>query len=262
MIHALVLLIVAALVTGLWLASLPLRDASIADVFWGLGFIATAFATLALAPERTEQGWLVAGLVSLWGLRLAAYLAWRNWGRGEDARYRAMREYHGARFWWVSLGTVFWLQGLLIWVVSWPLRAAILAPASAPAWHWLDAVGLALFAVGLACEATGDWQLARFKADPANRGRVCERGLWRYTRHPNYFGDFLVWWGFYAIALSSGAWWTIVAPIVMSWLLLRVSGVTLLERTIVERRPDYAEYIRRTNAFFPGRPKSFSPPAE
>ena len=120
----------------------------------------------------------------------------------------------------------------------------------------LDAAGLLLWATGLFFEAVGDWQLARFKADPANRGQVMDRGLWRYTRHPNYFGDFCIWWGFYLLAASAGAWWSIPGPLLMSLLLLKVSGVSLLEKDIGERRPAYAEYVRRTNAFFPGVPRT------
>ena len=120
----------------------------------------------------------------------------------------------------------------------------------------LDAAGLLLWATGLFFEAVGDWQLARFKADPANRGQVMDRGLWRYTRHPNYFGDFCVWWGFYLLAASAGAWWSIPGPLLMSLLLLKVSGVSLLEKDIGERRPAYAQYVRRTNAFFPGVPRT------
>jgi len=195
--------------------------------------------------------------VALWGLRLGAYLLRRKWGEPEDHRYAAMRARWGERrFPWLSLVIVFWLQAVILWVVSWPLFQAVRADRPAGL-TWLDGVGVVLFVVGFVFETVGDWQLARFKADPANRGRVMDLGLWRYTRHPNYFGECVLWWGFGLIALATGfaeAWWTLVSPVVMTFLLLRVSGVSLLEETIEERRPGYREYVRRTNAFVPGRP--------
>lgn len=239
----------------LWLLSLRLRDASIVDIFWGLGFVLVGWLSVALAPGPTlPRRLLLAGLVTLWGARLSGYLAWRNLGKGEDYRYQAMRRRMGARFPVVSLFTVFWLQGVLLWIISWPLRAGI--EASAPAGLTaLDGAGAALFLLGLGCESLGDYQLARFKGDPHNRGRVMDRGLWRYTRHPNYFGDFLVWWGVYLPALATGAPWSGLGPLLLTVLLLRVSGVALLERTITERRPDYAAYQARTSAFFPWPPR-------
>ena len=146
---------------------------------------------------------------------------------------------------------------MLAWVISLPLAGA--AAGDSPL-GWLDAAGVAAWLVGLVFEAGGDWQLARFKRDPANAGQVMDRGLWRYTRHPNYFGDFCVWWGFYLIALAAGAWWTILGPLIMSFLLLRFSGVRLLERDIGERRPAYAEYMRRTNVFSRDRARHRSCP--
>lgn len=243
----------------LWLLSVAKRDASIVDPFWGTGFVLVAWTALYLnlhfpqqpLPRRTV---LLAVLTTVWGLRLSAFLLWRNWGHGEDRRYQAMRTHHGGRFWWVSLFTVYLLQGVILWFVSLPIQAAMTAAKDDPL-GWLDEVGILLWQIGLTFEAVGDWQLARFKADPANAGRVMDRGLWRYTRHPNYFGDFCVWWGLFLIAASGGAWWTVLSPLMMSFLLLKVSGVTLLEKTITERRPEYAAYQARTNAFFPGPPR-------
>jgi steroid 5-alpha reductase family enzyme len=174
-------------------------------------------------------------------------------GKGEDARYRQMREYFGPRFWLLSLPVVFWLQAVLTIVVSLPLVGGQFSSRS---FWWLDGAGALVWLVGLLFESIGDWQLSRFKANPANRGKVLDQGLWRYTRHPNYFGDFLVWWGLFLVAAAGGAWWTVVGPLVMSWLLIRVSGVTLLEKTITSRRPGYAEYQRRTSAFFPLPPRN------
>lgn len=239
----------------LWLLSLALRDASIVDVWWGPGFAVIAATACGLSSDGdpVRRG-LVVGLSALWGLRLGGYLLWRNWGRGEDSRYRAMRRHHGDRFRWVSLGTVFGLQGTLMWLVSLPLQVAQLGPPTGlgP----LDAIGVALFATGFVFESVGDLQLARFKADPANAGCVMDRGLWRYTRHPNYFGDFLVWWGFGALALGApGGVFALLGPALMTVFLLRVSGVALLERSIGKRRPAYADYARRTSAFFPLPPR-------
>lgn len=238
----------------LWLASLRLRDVSIVDIYWGLGFAQIAIVTAALAGGWPWRRLLLTMLVVLWGLRLAFYLFWRNAGHGEDYRYQAMRRHHGARFPLVSLATVFGLQGALMWIVSLPVQIGQLAatPAHLTA---LDVAGAALWALGLACEAVGDWQLAAFKADPANAGRVMDRGLWRYTRHPNYFGDACVWWGLWLVATAGGAGWTIVSPALMTILLLKVSGVAMLERTIGRRRPEYADYVARTSAFVPWFPR-------
>jgi steroid 5-alpha reductase family enzyme len=237
----------------LWIASVRLRDASIVDPFWGPGFAAIAWTAVAVAGP-SPRGLLLAALASAWGLRLGLYLAWRNRGHGEDRRYAAMRAAHGERFWWVSLFTVFLLQAALMWSVSLPLQAGAALGREVPL-GLLEAAGTALFLAGLLFEAIGDAQLARFLADPANRGRVMDRGLWAWTRHPNYFGDFTAWWGLGLVALGSGAWWALAGPALMSALLLRVSGVTLLESTIGSRRPGYAEYVARTSAFFPRPPR-------
>jgi len=170
-----------------------------------------------------------------------------------------MRRRHGERFGLVSLGTVFGLQGVLQWFVALPVLVAILVPGERPLGA-LDALGFALYAVGLAFESIGDAQLARFQADPANRGRVMDRGLWRYTRHPNYFGDSVAWWGLFAIACATPyGIATIASPALMTFLLLRVSGVALLERSLVRTRPAYREYVARTSAFFPRPPRRSAP---
>lgn len=246
---------VLGLMCLLWLVSLVWRDASVVDPFWGTGFAVVVWLSCLQAGTYGPRSLLLAGLTTVWGLRLSSYLLWRNWGRGEDRRYRAMREKHGSRFWCISLYTVFLLQAVLLWFVSLPLQAGVWQSASAPLW-WLDFVGCGLWTLGFTFEVVGDWQLARFTADPDNRGRVLDRGLWRYTRHPNYFGDFCVWWGLFLIAAAAGAWWTIPGPLLMSWLLMRVSGVPLLEKDIGQRRAGYADYVAQTNAFFPAPPSS------
>lgn len=244
-----------AAMSGLWLLSLVRRDASIVDIWWGPGFAWIAAVALWLAPQGVgSRGLLAAALATLWGARLGAHLLWRNWGAEEDYRYRAMRRHYGERFARVSLVTVFALQGVLQWIVSLPLQVAILAPEQPPLGP-LDALGAGLVGVGLLFETVGDAQLARFKSDPAHAGQVMDRGLWRYTRHPNYFGDSLVWWGLYGVACGApGGVWTLPAPALMTFLLLRVSGVRLLERRLV-RKPGYAGYAERTSAFFPWPPR-------
>jgi len=238
---------------ALWLLSVALRDASIADPAWGAGFVLIAWLAYAIGEGCRGRRLLLGALVSVWGARLALYLIARKLReRREDARYAAMRERHGRRFVLVSLATVFLLQGALMWVISLPFAVAAAQPQRLGP---LDALGGAAWAVGVFFEAVGDHQLARFKADPANAGRVMDSGLWRYTRHPNYFGDFMVWWGIYIVALSTGyAWWTIVSPLVMSTLLIRVSGKRLLEAQM-RQRPGYAEYVARTSGFFPLPPR-------
>jgi steroid 5-alpha reductase family enzyme len=245
--NALPVLLAAAAVT--WAVSVVKRNVTIVDTLWSLLFVIAAVVYAGSVATPGPRAWLLLALVSVWGVRLAGYLAWRNRGHEEDRRYQAIRRRNEPNFALKSLWLIFGFQAVLAWVISLPLAGAIAGEAPLGAF---DALGVVLWGVGVFFEAAGDWQLARFKRDPANAGRVMDRGLWRYTRHPNYFGDFCVWWGFYLIALSAGAWWTIIGPLIMSFLLLRFSGVRLLERDIGERRPAYAEYVRRTNAFFPG----------
>jgi steroid 5-alpha reductase family enzyme len=236
-----------------WILSCYLNNVSIVDSLWSLMFVLLACCYARGFAALEPRTLLVLVLVTAWALRLSVYITWRNHGAGEDRRYRAIRARNQPGFALKSLYLVFGLQALLAWVISLPLLGAVSSPRPLGP---VDALGVALWAIGFAFEAGGDWQLARFKADPANRGRVMDRGFWRFTRHPNYFGDFSIWWGFYLIAGGGGAWWSVLGPLVMSLLLLRVSGVALLEKDIGERRPEYADYIRRTNAFFPGPPRA------
>jgi steroid 5-alpha reductase family enzyme len=238
----------------LWGWSVRRRDASLVDPWWGPGFALVAWTSVAVAGP-SPRGLLLAALASAWGLRLGAYLAWRRRGQGEDHRYAAMRARHGERFPWVSLVTVFLLQGAIMWVVSLPLQAGAALGHSVPLGP-LDALGALAVAAGVLVEALADAQLARFLAEPGHRGRVMDRGLWGWSRHPNYFGDFLVWCGLGLVGLVTGAWWSLCGPAVMTLLLMRGSGVPLLERTIGERRPGYAAYAARTSAFFPRPPRA------
>lgn len=245
---------VLVLLVGTWVVSLRVRDVSIVDPVWGLAFAVVGVVSALAGDGDPDRRLLLAVLVGLWGLRLFGYLAWRKAReRGEDPRYVALREKHGDRFPVIALRTVFLLQGALVLVVSLPVTTAAGQDAGLDG---LAVAGVVLWAVGLVFEAVGDAQLARFKADPASKGQVMDRGLWRYTRHPNYFGDFCVWWGLFLVALTAGAvWWTVVGPLVMSVLLLRVSGKGLLERDIAERRPGYADYVARTSGFVPLPPR-------
>ena len=215
--------------TLVWMISVRLEDASIADICWGLGFVLLAWLYCLLSPTLTPRSWLVAVLITLWGARLSLHIVRRNHGKEEDPRYRAMRASHGRAFWWRSLFTVFWLQGAILWFVALPLLVAVRASSPA-ALTAVDGLGVLLFAIGFGFEVVGDYQLERFRAEPSNRGNVLDRGLWRYTRHPNYFGDATLWWGLYAIAATTpSGWLTVLSPALMTFLLMRVSGVTLLE---------------------------------
>jgi steroid 5-alpha reductase family enzyme len=253
-----------ALTVTTWLATLPLllglgliawwvssirRNVGLVDIFWSLFFLAAAAQYLFASPSQSARAWLVVALVAAWSLRLSVHLARRNWNAPEDHRYRAIRQRNDPGFVWKSLYLVFGLQAALAWLISAPLAAAITSAAPPGP---LDTLGAALTLFGIGFETLADAQLARFKANPGNAGRVMDQGLWRYSRHPNYFGEFCVWWGLYIIAMGAGGWWTVFSPLLMTALLLKVSGVALLEKDIGERRPGYRDYIAGTNAFFPG----------
>jgi steroid 5-alpha reductase family enzyme len=236
-----------------WLISVAKRDVSIVDSLWPLFFL-LAVVTFEWANRANgPRAALLIGMVTLWSLRLSGYITWRNHGQPEDRRYQKIRAGNEPGFAWKSLFIVFALQGWLAAIIAAPLVAGIASPAKL---NIVDGVGIALWAYGFAFEASGDYQLARFKGNPANRGRVMDRGLWRYTRHPNYYGEAMLWWGYYLVAAAGGGWWTIFSPLLMTFLLIKVSGVSLLEKDIGERRPAYRDYIARTNAFFPGPPKN------
>jgi len=253
-VYGIVLLVILGCMILLWLVSLQLKNSSIVDIFWGTGFVIANWVYFALAPEGFPlRKWLVGILVTVWGLRLSLHILQRNWGKPEDFRYQVWRKEAGPRWWWLSFFRVFLLQGILMWIISAPLLAA--HHGAKPAHLILfDFLGVIVWGIGFFFEAVGDLQLARFKADPANKGQVMDRGVWRYTRHPNYFGDSAQWWGYYLISTFAGGWWTIFSPILMTLFLLRVSGVALLEKTL-ETRPGYQEYIRKTSAFIPWFPR-------
>ncbi len=244
----------AAAVMGVaWLVSLRMGDASVADVAWGLTFVAVAWVCLVIGPAAGDRSLLIAVLVSIWGVRLAAYIAWRH--DGEDRRYVAMRRKYGDRFALRSILSVFGLQAAIAWVVSAPIQVSA-ADGTPDAIGLLGITGALVCVTGIACEAVADRQLARFLKRPDSAEAVMDSGIWRYSRHPNYFGDACFWWGVWLIALETGsAWWTAIGPALMTLFLLRVSGVALTERTITSRRPGYREYVERTSAFIPLPPR-------
>lgn len=249
--------VIFSLMILLWILSLILKNSSIVDIFWGAGFVIVAWVSFFLSPEGLlARKLLISILVTIWGLRLSVYIFFRNLGKGEDFRYQAWRKQHGSGWWWRSLFQVFLLQGELLWLIATPLLVAQMS--STPV-HLgiLDYIAIPLWLVGFFFEAVGDWQLKRFKSDPANKGKVLDHGVWRYTRHPNYFGDAAQWWAYFLIAAAAGGWWTVFSPILMTTLLLRVSGVSLLEKTL-DSRPGYKEYAERTSEFIPWLPKKAS----
>ena len=247
--------VVLALMLTTRVVSVVIKNASIVDIVWGLGFVLVAWAVRLRVDDglAARQNLLVA-MTTVWGLRLGGYLLWRNHGKGEDYRYRAMRKHWGPRFPIISLLTVYTLQGVLMFVVSLPVQLG--QTRIDPDLGWLAIVGVVLWAVGIFFEWVGDAQLARFKADPSNQGKVMNRGLWKFTRHPNYFGDACVWWGIALVAAETTVGrWGLIGALVMTILLRRVSGVVLLEKSLSKRKEGYADYIARTSPFFPRPPK-------
>jgi steroid 5-alpha reductase family enzyme len=244
--------LILALLTGLWLLSLALKDASIVDSFWGLGFAILAWYAYFNLGNASTKNLVLCGMVTVWALRLSLYIGIRNHGKGEDYRYQVFRKEAGKHFWWVSFLRVFMLQGVLLWLIAAPLVYAQPKTTAMGLWEYL---GIILWLIGFGFETIGDYQLATFKANPANAGKVMNQGLWYYTRHPNYFGDALLWWGYFCFAVGAGAWFSIFSPILMTFLLMKVSGVALLEQTLTKTKPAYKTYIEQTSAFLPMPPK-------
>jgi steroid 5-alpha reductase family enzyme len=247
------LVFVAGSAVLLWLLSLRIRDASIIDIFWGPGIAGVVDIAAILGQASGPRVSATLFLVNLWAVRLATHIFARH--DGEDDRYAAMRRQYGTRWWLWSLVQVFLLQAILIWFIAAPLVAAVLSGRGTIG--VMDYLGIGVAASGLICEALADFQLARFRADPANKGKVMDRGLWSWSRHPNYFGEAMMWWGFFLIGYSaSHAWWLALSPLMVTFLLLKVSGVALMEEKIEDRRPAYADYKRRVSAFIPMPPKN------
>lgn len=245
---------IAVIMVSTWLLSLVLKNASIVDIVWGLGFAVTSWVLAITVDGNSGRQILLAIMVGIWGVRLGGYLAKRNIGHGEDWRYKAMRKKKGPRFGLISLVTVFGLQGSLMFVVSMPVIFG--NGDSSPGVGPIAVMGILVWAVGLGFEAIGDLQLTRFKKDPNNAGKVMSTGLWSITRHPNYFGDALLWWGIGIVGAETGSGVIgFVGPLVMTLFLLKVSGVPMMERSLMKRREGYAEYAARTSAFIPRPPK-------
>jgi steroid 5-alpha reductase family enzyme len=249
------LVVIISLMTVLWLVSIFLKNVSIVDLFWGAGFVLAAvfyFFSTAGDPGRKI---VLLSLVTIWGLRLSVYLAWRNIGKGEDFRYREFRKKYGEnRYWWISFFQTFLLQGILMWIISAPLLGAMFyREHSFPG--VMDLIAGLFWITGFIFEAGGDIQLARFRSDPSNKGKVLDTGLWKYTRHPNYFGDSCVWWGYGFFCLAAGSYFPLLGSVLMTALIIKVSGVALLERSLSEKKPQYKDYIEKTSSFFPWFPK-------
>ncbi len=238
---------------GLWIASRIKKDVGIVDSFWSLMILAAGLCFLVLSETAiTDRHSVVILLLTVWAIRLAFYITWRNWGQEEDSRYQTIRKNNQPNFEFKSLYIVFLLQAFLAVIVALPLMSIFSSNSEI---NILDYLALALWLTGMLFESVSDLQLLRFKSSHRNKDKVLETGLWRYSRHPNYFGEFCVWWAFFLFAVASGHWWSIISPLLMTILLLKVSGVSLLESTISERRPAYASYCKTTNAFFPWFPK-------
>jgi len=240
-----------------WVVSVVTRDSSIADIFWGLGFVVVVWFTWAISDGVEERRLLVAVLTTIWGVRLGAYIGWRNWGV-EDPRYARFREHiesQGKNFAIHSLIHVYLLQGVFMCLTALVLIFAM-SMDTPEQLGWLAWAGTALWVVGMIFEVVGDAQLARFKADPANEGKILDHGLWRYTRHPNYFGEACIWVGFFLIAAENPLGLiTIISPITIIYAVAGPSGKALLERRMSKKRPDFEDYKRRTSGFFPLPPK-------
>jgi steroid 5-alpha reductase family enzyme len=249
------LAIIIIMMSILWIISIFVKNVSIVDLFWGFGFVLAATFYFLNTGGHGPRKIILFTMVILWGVRLSIYLTWRNSGKGEDFRYRQFRkEYGEKRYWWISFFQTFLLQGILMWLISAPLLGAQLYGQEKPL-GLLDFLGIVCWITGFAFEAGGDWQLARFRSDPGNKGKVLNTGFWHYTRHPNYFGDSAVWWGFGLLCLSAGSILPVLGSLIMTALIIKVSGVALLEKSLKEQTPQYKEYIEKTSAFLPWFPK-------
>ncbi|WP_242083220.1 DUF1295 domain-containing protein [Aestuariivivens sediminis] len=248
-------LIIFTLVTLLWGWSVVIKNVSIVDIFWGFGFVVVNAFYVFMSGELHARKIVILTLVTIWGLRLAIYLTYRNIDKEEDFRYQEFRKNYGPkRYWWFSYFQTFLLQGALIMIISLPLLGISSSKSSGALNIW-DYIGILVWLVGFTFEAGGDFQLARFKSNLKNKGKVLKTGFWKYTRHPNYFGDSVVWWAYAIFSIAAGSYWQIIGSIVMTFLIIKISGVSLLEKTLKETKPEYRDYIQRTNAFFPWFPK-------
>jgi len=245
------LLLIWAFATIIWMLSVYLKNASIVDIFWGLSFVIVSAFYFMVSPDISARKIITMILVVIWGLRLSIYIFWRNIGKPEDYRYQAFRKKYGEkRYWWFSYFQVFLLQGFLVWLISAPLLAINYFAEENP-FGVFDVLGILVWLIGFTFEAGGDWQLARFKKNPENKGKLLTNGFWKYTRHPNYFGDAAVWWGFAILSVASGCYLPVLSALLMTWLIVKVSGVSMLEGTLKNTKPGFEDYINKTSAFIP-----------
>lgn len=244
-------IVIMIMMTLLWIVSIIIKNVSIVDLFWGFGFVVASTVYFLNSPGNETRKIIVLALSAIWGLRLSSYLAWRNIGKGEDYRYQQFRKDYGEkRYWWISFFQTFLLQGVLMWLISAPLLAAQYYGAEKEI-EIIDLLALLIWFIGFLFEAGGDFQLATFKSNPSNKGKVLNTGFWKYTRHPNYFGDSAVWWGFGLFSIAAGSWLAVLGSVLMTLLIIKVSGVALLEKSLKNNKPEYQEYIRKTSAFIP-----------
>lgn len=244
------------LMTITWLISLKLKNTSIVDIIWGFGFVLVNWVAFFLTPEGlAERKWILNILVTIWGLRLTIHIFLRNKGKPEDFRYAKWRDQYGEKWWWFSYFQTFMLQGGLMLLISAPLIHTQ-ATATPTQIGILEIFGIIVWSIGFFFESVGDYQLKQFKENPANKDKLLTSGVWKYTRHPNYFGDSAQWWGFYLIAAGSTlGYLTIFSPIIMTFFLIKVSGVAMLEKSMENKKPGYKEYMKTTSAFIPWFPK-------
>lgn len=248
-------MVIMTMMSLLWIISLTIRNASIVDIFWGFGFVVAAYFYFLKTGDISNRKILIVTIVTIWGLRLSSYIAWRNWGKGEDFRYRNFRKKYGeTRYWWISYFQVFLLQGILMWLISAPLLGAQFYTQNLKL-NIFDYLGLAVWIIGFLFEAGGDYQLAMFRSDSSNKGKILDKGFWRYTRHPNYFGDSAVWWSYGFICIAAGSYLPVLGSLLMTGLIIKVSGVAMLERSLKDSKPGYRDYIEKTNSFFPWFPR-------
>ena len=248
------LIVIIILMTILWIVSVIVKNVSIGDLFWGPGFAITAGYYFMVSGGNLQRKIIVLVLVALWAARLAIHLSIRNIGKGEDFRYKEFRKKYGeSRYWWISFFQTFLLQGILMWLISLPLLGAMYYPEKQPG--ILDLLAIIIWITGFIFETGGDLQLTSFRSDPSNKGKVLNTGLWKYTRHPNYFGDSAVWWGYGLFSVAAGGYFPVIGSLMMTALIIKVSGVALLEKSLATTKPQYKEYIEKTSAFIPWFPK-------
>ena len=234
---------------------LVIKNVSIVDIFWGVGFVVVNTFYVFMSGELNARKIVILTLVCIWGFRLAIYLAIRNIAKGEDFRYQEFRQNYGPkRYWWFSYFQTFLLQGILIMIISLPLLGINYNNSNGNL-EILDYLGIIIWIIGFTFETVGDFQLSNFKRDSKNKGKILHTGLWKYTRHPNYFGDSAVWWAYGIFSIAAGSYWQAIGAVIMTLLILKISGVSLLEKTLKETKPQYKEYIQKTSSFIPWFPK-------